>query len=179
MIYMTVLSVSKNVGNYNGLQIDFDLSEVIGGETYQSSQSQNSSKEPHPDLAEKFVNMAPMVAQIMGFTMAKEVVNKKEFKADVLQKDLISRYVDEITGKIRVTGISISGKEDNKGVVITSSFAVDNNQRIALNSPRIMFKSSSRGFEEKLQDLVEGIEEEAYEFVYNRKVANPEMFDYE
>jgi hypothetical protein len=41
-----------------------------------------------------------------------------------------------------------------------------------------MLKGSSRGFEEKLQELIESIKNEAYEFVFNRKVANPEIFEY-
>lgn len=167
------------IGSAGGLEIDFDLTEVIGGESYQSSQQQKSSKEPHPDLAEKLARMAPMVAQIFGFTMSREVVNKKEFEATISQKEYIARLVDELTENIRITGVSISGKEDNVGVVITASYAVDNRQRVALNSPRIMLKSSTRGFEEKLAELVEGLQAEAYEFIYNRKVANPEMFEYE
>jgi len=167
------------IGSAGGLEIDYDLTEVIGGESYQSSQNQKSSKEPHPDLAENLFKMAPMVAQIFGFTLAREVVFKKEFDANISQKEYISKAVDELTENIKVTGVSISGKEDNIGVVITCSYAVDNRQRVALNTPRIMLKGTSRGFEEKLGELIESLKDEAYEFVFNRKVANPEIFEYE
>jgi len=166
------------LGSSGGLEVDFEVTEVIGAESYQSSQNQKSSKEPHPDLAEKLMAMVPMVAQIMGFTMAREVVNKKEFEGTISQKEYIAKMIDSQMENIRVTGVSISGKDENIGVVITSSFAVDNRQRVAINTPRIMLKSTSRGFEEKLADLVEGLQDEAFEFVYNRKVANPEIFDY-
>jgi pantothenate synthetase len=164
--------------NAGGMDIEFDITEVIGAESYQSSQSHKSSKEPHPDLSENFEKMAPMVAQVFGFTIPREVVFKKEFDSNISQKEYISRAVDELTANIRITGISISGKDDNIGVVISSSYAVDNKQRVALNTPRIMLNGSSRGFEEKLRELIESIKNEAYEFVFNRKVANPEIFEY-
>lgn len=167
------------LGTSGGLTVDFEVTEVIGAESYKSSQTQKSSKEPHPDLGEKLHAMGAMVAQVFGFMGVRTIADTKEFKADVLQKELVAKWIDEIIGKIRVTGISISGEDKTFGVVITASYAVDNGQRVAMNTPRILISGESRGFEEKLGQLVEEIQDEAYQFVYNRKVANPEMFDYE
>jgi hypothetical protein len=55
---------------------------------------------------------------------------------------------------------------------------VDNRQRVAINTSRILLENESRGFEEKLAKLVEEVEKEAYKFVYKMKVADPEMFPY-
>jgi len=72
----------------------------------------------------------------------------------------------------------VSGEENKRGVVITSTFTVDNNQKVAMNTPRILLSAESRGFEEQLSNLVDDIEAEVYAFVYENKVANPEIFDY-
>lgn len=159
-----------------GLSVKYELEAVIGAETYHSNHVEESTKQPHPDLEECFQKMAPMVAQILGFTVAKDLAYKLEFKADAKQKELLGNYVYQMTEKIRVSGIAISGKGDKIGVVITSIFTVDNKQKIALNTPRIMLKAVTRGFEEELETLIETIREEAYEFLFNGKVANPEMF---
>lgn len=159
-----------------GLSVKYELEAVIGAETYHSNHVEESTKQPHPDLEECFQKMAPMVAQILGFTVAKDLAYKLEFKADAKQKELLGNYVSQMTEKIRVSGIAISGKGDKQGVVITSVFTVDNKQKIALNTPRIMLKAQTRGFEEELETLIETIREEAYEFLFNGKVANPEMF---
>lgn len=161
-----------------GLSVEYTLQEVIGADTYQSKQKQDSTKQAHPDLEENLLALAPMVAQVFCFTNARDMMMAPAFKADVLQKEAMAKFVDFIHDKIRITGISISGEEAKRGVVITASFAVDNNQRVAINTPRILLSSESRGFEEKLAGIVDSLESESYEFIYNSKVANPEIFDY-
>lgn len=159
-----------------GLSAKYELEAVIGAETYHSNHVEESTKQPHPDLENCFEKMAPMVAQILGFTVAKDLAYKLEFKADAKQKELLGNYVHQMTEKINVSGVSISGKGDKIGVVITSIFTVDNKQKIAINTPRIMLKAQTRGFEEELEKLIEEIKDEVYDFLFNGKVANPEMF---
>lgn len=159
-----------------GLSVKFELEEVVGGVNYHSNDTKESSKEPHPDLVNSLEAMAVMVAQIFGYVAVKDIAYKKEFEATVSQKEYLKTYVEQMTEKIRVTGVALSGKGDKKGVVITSSFAVDNKQRVAMNTPRILMKSTVRGFEEELAELIDKIKLEAYLFVYENKVANPEMF---
>ena len=161
-----------------GLSVEYTLQEVIGADTYQSKQKQDSTKQAHPDLEENLIALAPMVAQVFCFTNARDIAMTPVFKADVLQKEAMAKFVDFIHDKIRITGISISGEEAKRGVVITASFEVDNYQRVAINTPRILLSSESRGFEEKLAGIVDSLESEGYEFIYNSKVANPEIFDY-
>jgi hypothetical protein len=158
-----------------GVSLDYALIEIVGGESYESNQSQKSTKEPHPDLSDLFAKLVPMVAQVFCLTLINSVVQKKEFKADALQIDIITKYVEQMTSRIRINGISLSGSEDKKGIVISAGYRVDNNQIVAINTPRILFSGSSRGFEEDLEIIVEEIEKEAYSFIYENKVANPEM----
>lgn len=159
-----------------GLATNYTLEAVIGSETYHSKHNDESTKQPHPDLEGCFSKMAIMVAQIIGFTVAKDLAYKPEFKADAKQKELLGNYVFQMTERIKVKGVSISGEGDKQGVVITSNFVADNKQIIAMNTPRIMLNASTRGFEEELQELIGQIETEAYNFLFNNKVANPEMF---
>ena len=162
-----------------GLEVQFTLTEIIGADTYKSSQVHKSTKHPHPDLTEPLKKLSPMVAHVYNFLVFRDVVLKKDFKADVSQKKFIETATDLIIDKINVTGFSLSGEEAKKGVVITSTIACDNNQRSAINTPRILLSGSSRGWEELLTELIDEITEEAYEFIYNNKVENPEMFPYE
>jgi hypothetical protein len=161
------------------VEISYTLQEVIGGDTYKSNQMQKSTKNAHPDLEENLFAMAPMVAQILCFTNARDIALKKEFKADAYQKECMAKYVDYIVEKFMIYGIAISGEDGKRGVQIVTGFAVDNNQRTTITTPKILFSGESRGFEEKLEEMVATVEREAFEFVYNGKVANPEMFDYE
>lgn len=161
-----------------GLMVEFGLTEVNGAETYGSNQIIKSAKIPHPDLTDRIYKMAQMVVQVYGFTSARDVVFAQGFGANVSQKDYISKYVDEIVDRIRVNGFSVSGEGPRRGVVITATFAVDNRQRVAINTSRILLENESRGFEEKLTQLVNEVEKEVYEFVYRNKIAAPELFPY-
>ena len=170
---LTKLKIPSN----GGVIVDFKLIEVLGEESYESSQTQKSTKEPHPDLVDLLKRMVPMVGQIFGLTMINAVVGKKEFNADAIQIDKISKYVDQMNEKIRVGGVSLSGSEDKKGVAIAFGYRVDNNQVVGISTPKIPLSGSERGFEEELEELVKEIEIEAYNFIYEGKVYNPEMFE--
>jgi hypothetical protein len=161
-----------------GVSMKFKTTRVIGSDSYEDTEDLKSSKEAHPDLVDLFTKMRAMVGQIIGLTSIREVVNSPKFGGDKIQSKAIDSYIDEMLKKIKITGISISGKDKNKGVVITSTYQVDNKQVIALNTPRIMLSAESRGFEQDLENLVEEIENESFEFCFKNKVANPEMFDY-
>lgn len=167
-----------SLGKTGGVKVDFDLIEIIGGESYESKESKNSTKEPHPDLADPLKRLAPMVAQVFGFSLCVDAVERKEFKADAIQKDVMRKLLEKYTERIRVNGISISGEEKKRGVVITCGYTVDNNQVVAINTPRILLESETRGFEEDLIAIVDTIESEVFSFVYENKVANPEIFEY-
>jgi hypothetical protein len=171
------LSKIKLVGG-GGLALKFDLEEIIGSDSYISSEDIKSSKEPHPDLADAVQEMRGMVGQIFGLSSIKTVTDSPKFGVDKVQGKFVQSWVDEMISRINITGISISGAEDKRGIVITATYLVDNRQRVAWNTPRVMLNGESRGFEERLKELVEIIEEEAFLFLYESKVANPEMFDY-
>jgi|SRR3972149_1800566 len=161
-----------------GMAVKFQVEEVIGAESYRSGQDITSSKEPHPDLTDRLRQLREMVAQVFCYSIVKTIVSKDQFKADKAQKAIIDDYFETMVARVNVTGFSVSGEENKRGVVITSTFTVDNNQKVAMNTPRILLSAESRGFEEQLSNLVDDIEAEVYAFVYENKVANPEIFDY-
>ena len=72
--------------------------------------------------------------------------------------------------------MSFSGQDDNVGVVLTGLFTVSNNQKTAINSPRLKFNTETFGFEEELEEIVANIETEVYAFLFKGKKAQLELF---
>ena len=70
----------------------------------------------------------------------------------------------------------MSGQDDNVGVVLTGLFTVSNNQKTAINSPRLKYNTETFGFEEELENIVCNIEEEVYSFLFKGKKAQLELF---
>lgn len=82
--------------------------------------------------------------------------------------------------KVKATGISISGEGDNRGIVITGTFEVLSGRTVAINSDRITFSGETPyGIDlPLLEETVEIIEDEAFEYIYNGKKAQMTiMFD--
>ena len=77
---------------------------------------------------------------------------------------------------IKVRGVSFSGQNDNVGVVLTGSFTVSNNQKTAINSPRLEFNTKTFGFEKELEEIAADIETEVYAFLFKNKKAQLELF---
>ena len=55
-------------------------------------------------------------------------------------------------------------------------FTVSNNQKTAINSPRLKFNTETFGFEEELEAIVADIENEVYAFLFKGKKAQLELF---
>ena len=92
-------------------------------------------------------------------------------------KSKVSRdFADEMLKNIEVRGVSFSGQDDNVGVVLTGLFTVSNNQKTAINSPRLKFNTETFGFEEELEEIAADIETEVYAFLFKGKKAQLELF---
>jgi len=160
-----------------GLEINYEVEDVIGQEAYHDKDQKKSTKVPHPDLTGQLRLLVPMLARVYHFTFIREIVNTPEFKATKDQARLAERAVQGIIEKITVTGVSISGQDENKGIIITGTFNGDQlNVKMAINSHRIKFNSTVYGFEDGLEEIITKLTDEVYEYLFEGKQAQLEMF---
>ena len=99
-----------------------------------------------------------------------------DFKANKKQNETARNFADELLQKIEVRGISLSGQDDNVGVVVTGLLEVFAGQKTAIISPRIKFSNINYGCEEELEDIISRIETEVYAFLFKGKKAQLELF---
>ena len=116
------------------------------------------------------------MARIFNVTSFLTLVEGQDFKATKAQTDAARNFADECLKNIEIKGLSYSGQGDNVGVVITGMFTVSNNQKTAINSPRLKFTSITFGFEEELEQIAADIENEVYAFLFEGKKAQTELF---
>lgn len=105
------------------------------------------------------------------------VVESKEFEATKKQKAQARESAAELYENIEPRGISLSGKGDNCGVIITAVYTCAEGKKTCLNTPRMLFSTFSYGFEEKLEQICADIEKETYAFLFKGKKAQLELFD--
>lgn len=159
-----------------GITVHYEVTEVVGAESYTNKYHVESAKDIHPDLKECFDRLRPIMGRIFNITSFLSMLDVKEFKATEKQKEYGRSFADEMLKNIEVRGVSFSGQDDNVGVVLTGLFTVSNNQKTAINSPRLKFNSETFGFEEELEEIAADIETEVYAFLFKGKKAQLELF---
>lgn len=159
-----------------GLDVHYEVTEVVGNESYTNKYNVLSAKDIHPDLQDCFDCLRPIMGRIFNITSFLSMVETSDFKATKKQSELSRDFADEMLKNIEVRGVSFSGQDDNVGVVLTGLFTVSNNQKTAINSPRLKFNTETFGFEEELEAIVADIENEVYAFLFKGKKAQLELF---
>lgn len=158
-----------------GAAVSYEVEEVMGNESYRETYNVESSKDVHPDLRTAVNELKDVMVALLNFNVVPNALK------DVTDNDIrtkIDNAVDVIGSRIIITGILMSGVDDNVGVIITAKMKVDgSNCEVAINSCRIKLGDSTYGFEEALQNSVAKIEEEVYSFLFENKKAQLELFD--
>lgn len=158
-----------------GLDVHYEVTETIGNESYTNKYHVESAKDIHPDLRKCFDRLRPIMGRIFNITSFLSMI-EANFKATKVQQEMARNFANEMLQNIDVRGVSYSGQDDNVGVVLSGVFTVSNNQKVAINSPRLKFNTITFGFEEELEDITATIEIEVYAFLFKGKKAQLELF---
>lgn len=160
-----------------GLDVHFEVEETCGAEVYRENYHLSSSKEIHPDLKKLFDQLKPIMARVYHLSFFRSLIETPDFKATKKQQELAEEAFKEVLAKLDVTGISLSGKDDNVGVVLTGTFTADS--KMAINSHRMRFADERYGFEEEMERIIGEIESEVYQFLFKGKKCQMELFENE
>ena len=170
-------NLSKVKLNPNGgLQAEYQLTESVGGELSVTDYHASVTRDIHPDLKGLFEDLRPIVGRIFNITSFLTLLESDDMKLPESKKILARNFADELLEKIEVRGVSWSGAEDNKGVVVTAVFETPNGLKTCINTPRIKLAPISFGFEEELEAIVDRIQTEVYEFLFKGKQAQLSLF---
>ena len=163
--------------NGGGLDVNFEVEEKCGEEIYRETYHLASSKDIHPDLQKLFDDLKPYIAQVFYLNMFETTVKDEKFKATKAQIEASKKLTEAILANVKVIGVSLSGKDNNVGVVLTGMIQSPNNMKMAINTHRMKFSDILYGFEEEMEQIVGKIEREVYLFLFKNKKAQLEIFD--
>lgn len=159
-----------------GLQVNYQVTETVGGEPSVTDYTADVSRDIHPDLQGLFEDLRQIVARVFNITSFLTLLESDEMKLPESKKLMARQFADELISKIDVRGVSWSGSDDNVGVVITAVFETPNGLKTCINTPRIKLAQISFGFEEELEVIVDNIKSEVYQFMYKGKQAQLSLF---
>lgn len=105
-----------------GLDVHYEVTEVVGNESYTNKYHVLSAKDIHPDLRNLFNDLRPVRGRVFNITSFKTLMETPDFKATKNQKEIAENFAKECLNNIEVRGVSLSGQDDNVGVVLTGLF---------------------------------------------------------
>lgn len=170
-------SVSKvKLAKNGGVSIIYEVTEIIDEENYTNKFLVESAKDLHPDFIACFNKLRPILGRIFHLTSFLSMVEASDFKATAKMKDTAREFAEEVLKYVEARSVSLSGKGDNVGVVISGLMTTGNNKKTAINSPLLKFNSEVYGFEDELEELCLIIEKEAYSFLFKGKKSQLSLF---
>lgn len=164
------------LGKDGGLEAQYEIVEVRDNESYVNNYHVSNSIDVHPDLANLFKDLRPIVARTFGMTSFLSMLESPDMKLPESKLLAARTFANEILNNIEVRGVSYSGKDENVGVVITAVYTTSNGLKTCINTPRLKMATISFGFEEELEAIVGKIEREVYAFLFEGKQAQLSLF---
>ena len=129
---------------------------------------------PHPDLVESLDNLIPYFADRIGLNQGLNGVYKLIDKKDL---NLIQAVLDEKVVQVErcsVNGVSYSGEDQLKRIIITGSIKVPGYGSFSIGCPGINLNSEILGYEEEIIELCDVVIKEAYNYLFTGKITTPE-----
>lgn len=122
---------------------------------------QDSDAPIHDDLERSFDNLIP---HFIIITEESEVTEKIR---NVITRDPDEDFIlpEDIEKKYKVTGISITGSEDNEGVVISGMKFLKTGKSVSFSTPDKKFDDEEYEFSQELYDAVEHLKNEVLEYM--------------
>lgn len=93
-----------------GLDVHYEVTEVVGNESYTNKYHVLSAKDIHPDLRKLFKALCPIMGRVFNITSFKTMIATPDFKATKKQTEIAAAFAEECLGNIEVRGVSLSGK---------------------------------------------------------------------
>lgn len=151
----------------------------IDGAFMEIERNQKTPIVPDPELENPVRNLKEKLLISCDYMIMRTIVNAPDFKATKAQKEAVEKAIDILKQKTSVTGVHVSGQDQNEGVIITGKIQAANGSNIAINSPRMRFTSEVFGFEEELEGEIAVIERELFLYLHEGKKGQLEVFSEE
>ena len=146
----TLLKVKLN--NEGGLNVTYEIKTTLDCVPSTNKHHVECGDIVHSDLIRCFNDLRPLMAKVFFFPQ-------------------------DCEDNLRVNGICLAGKEENKGCILTADYFTISEQPVPIRTPRIKFLESYYGFENELQDLANNIENEVYQYLFEFKNASSDMME--
>jgi len=156
-----------------GVEATFQETRIIAGQTHIIEHDAKAKYLPHPDLTGFMEDLKIYLYKAYGINVGFDLALNYSKGG---QKQKCEQSKTDVLAEIEVTAISVSGTGDLKGAVISGKTISFNDAKVAMNTPRIVFKSEKLGFEQEVEQKIGLIESEVYKYFYEAKSSQESLF---
>jgi hypothetical protein len=167
-------TLKKAIISKDGIEANFDKKAVVDGQAQTIEFTVKARYIPHPDILKLSKTLRTYLIKAFSLDEGYEMA-VKYLKGE--QKNKAEEAMIELYNKVEVTGISIGGDKQLRGVVISGKIESTNKSKSAMNAPRIVFSSDKLGYEKDVEEIVNRIEEEVHAYLFENKKAQAELFE--
>ena len=169
------LSKVQLQGN-GSVKVNYEICESVGGIEYTNKYKIESTKEIHPDMKHLFDCLVDVLADTCNVYKLVDTVCLSKFEATDEQKAIAREELEAIIEGMTVKSVTLSGKDDNVGCIISGEMEVKHGLKATLISPRLKYNEEIFGFEHELGTMLTALQKEIYAYLFKGKRAQLELF---
>lgn len=158
-----------------GLELSYAYIKEIKGRGFIKSHTLMSDIPPHDDLLNLFKELRPIVATIESVDYARKLPALPGFDATDNQLILIENLTQNIMKSIEVTGIHLSERRKDKGLIISYKKYDIQEQSTGHTTTWIGLSGNEYAIEEDLQEILNEIISESFKYEFEEKYADFEQ----
>lgn len=158
------------------IKVNYEICESVGDIEYTNKYKIESTKEIHPDMKHLFACLVDVLADTCNVYDLVDTVCLSKFEATEEQKAIAREETEATTERIRVKSVTLSGKDDNVGCIISGEMEVKCGLKVTVISPRLRYKEEIFGFEHELGTVLTELQKETYAYLFQGKHAELEEF---
>lgn len=169
------LSKVQLQGN-GSVKVNYEICESVGGVEYTNKYKIESTKEIHPDMKYLFACLTDVLADTCNVYKLVDTVCLPKFEATEKQRAIAREELEAITEGITVKSVTLSGKDDNVGCIISGEMELKHGLKATVITPRLKYNEEIFGFEHELGTMLMKLQKEIYAYLFQGKHAELEVF---
>lgn len=159
------------------IKVNYEICESMGGIEYTNKYKIESTKEIHPDMKHLFSCLVDVLADTCNVYKLVDTVCLSKFEATDEQRAIAREEAEATTERITVKSVTLSGKDDNVGCIISGEMEVKHGLKATVITPRLKYNKEIFGFEHELGDVLMSLQKEIYAYLFRGKQAELEVFE--
>lgn len=159
-----------------GIKVNYEICESVGDVEYTNKYKVESIQEIHPDMKHLFSCLVDVLADTCNVYNLVDTVCLSKFEATDEQRAIAREKLESIIEGMTIKSITLSGKDDNAGCIISGEMEVIGGLKATVISPRLKYNEEIFGFEHELGEVLIALQKEIYAYLFQGKKAKLEVF---